>query len=251
MPVSSSEMRAEWSNSCPAGSLECAVWPDCRSPSSAAWADGRRFDLDARGRLDKTHNLDERHAGVMRTDHVSIDLTERLEIGHVFVHVDDIPGQAHEVVWPRAALRQDRHDVFERLPDLRDQSVGKSACKVPADDTPRHDKASFGHDAVRIPLRLWPAAGLKHLQTADRGSRDGFWLSHRTHAEFSILSARLQELARDNQFLDLGRAFIDAQRADFAVEAFDHLSLAHAAAAEHLDGAVDHALRGLRSRQLR
>src|SRR5207237_2583603 len=48
----------------------------------------------------------------------------------------------------------------------------------------------------------------------------------------------LQDVAADNEFLDFGRAFIDAQRADLTVELLNHLARAHAAAAEHLHGAV-------------
>lgn len=34
----------------------------------------------------------------------------------------------------------DRHDVFERLPDLRDKAFGKLASNIPADDATRHDE---------------------------------------------------------------------------------------------------------------
>lgn len=78
----------------------------------------------------------------------------------------------------RTALRQDRHDVFERLPDLRDKAVGKLTGHVPADDTARHDKTSLGQDAVRVSLRLRPAAGLKHPQTTGRRKRRELFLLH-------------------------------------------------------------------------
>ena len=73
------------------------------------------------------------------------------------------------MVRPGAAFRQDRNDVFERLPNLRDKPVGEPTRDIPADDTTRHNETSIGHDAVGISLRLRPAAGLKHLQAARRG----------------------------------------------------------------------------------
>jgi len=139
---------------------------------------GSRFDLDARCWLDKTYDLDERHARVVDADDVTIGFAEHLEIGNVFVHVDDIPGQAHEMFGSSTALRQDRHDVFESLPHLRDKPVRKSTGSVPTDDTTGHDEASFGHDAVRIALRLRPTAGLKHPQTTGRGGQCELFLFH-------------------------------------------------------------------------
>ena len=84
------------------------------------------------------------------------------------------------MVRPRTAFGENDEDVFERLANLRDEAVGKPPRDVPADDTTGHDKAPLGHDAVGIPFRLRPAARLEHLETG----RDGFRLSHRTHADF-------------------------------------------------------------------
>src|SRR4051794_3206253 len=39
---------------------------------SSAWDDGRRLDLDARGRLDETHDLHQRHAGVVGADDLAV-----------------------------------------------------------------------------------------------------------------------------------------------------------------------------------
>jgi hypothetical protein len=52
-----------------------------------------------------------------------------------------------------------------------------------------------------------------------------------------------QQLARDDQLLHLGGAFVDAQRADLAVQALHRLFADHAQAAPQLHGGVDDLLR--------
>ena len=55
---------------------------------------------------------------------------------------------------------------------------------------------------------------------------------------------------RDHHLLHVGRAFIDAQRADLAIEAFDDMAAAHAVATMQLHGPVDHVLRTVGGEQL-
>src|SRR6267154_1456912 len=50
-----------------------------------------------------------------------------------------------------------------------------------------------------------------------------------------------QKLIRDHQFLNLGSAFIDAQRAHISVEAFDHGAAHETGAAVNLDSLIDDA----------
>ena len=64
----------------------------------------RRFDLDLCRLLDQADDLDQRHRRIMRTEDLAIDPAERFQARQIFVHVDDIPGEAHEVFGPRAAL---------------------------------------------------------------------------------------------------------------------------------------------------
>src|SRR3546814_20819038 len=52
--------------------------------------------------------------------------------------------------------------------------------------------------------------------------------------------------ARDHHLLHFGRALIDAQRTNFAIEALHRLALDHTQPAEHLDGLADDAMRGPR-----
>jgi hypothetical protein len=49
--------------------------------------------------------------------------------------------------------------------------------------------------------------------------------------------------AGDHDFLNVGRALINPQRPDLAVEALDDVALAHPVAAMQLHGLVDHILR--------
>src|SRR5580693_817519 len=62
---------------------------------------------------------------------------------------------------------------------------------------------------------------------------------------------RLNQLARDDQFLHLGCAFVDAQSANLAIEALDNLAASDPAAAEHLQSPIDDALSSLRCGHLR
>src|SRR6266566_989894 len=52
----------------------------------------RRLDLDPRCLFNKTHDLDQRHGGIMRAEDVAIDLAECLQVRQIFFHIDDIPG---------------------------------------------------------------------------------------------------------------------------------------------------------------
>src|SRR3954453_22852352 len=63
-------------------------------------------------------------------------------------------------------------------------------------------------------------------------------------------SPSAQRLARDDDLLHLGRALVDAQRADLAVKLLDLLALGGAPAAVQLDSAVDHALGSFRGEHL-
>src|ERR1041385_8991056 len=63
-------------------------------------------------------------------------------------------------------------------------------------------------------------------------------------------SLPLHELAGDDEPLDFGGAFVDAQGADVAVHALDHGATDETGAAVNLDGAVDDASGGFGGEQL-
>src|SRR2546427_108848 len=56
--------------------------------------------------------------------------------------------------------------------------------------------------------------------------------------------------ARDDQLLNLSRAFVDTERADFAIKALDNRPAYDAQCSEDLDGGVNDALRALRGSHL-
>ena len=56
--------------------------------------------------FDETRNLDQRHGGIMGAEQFAIDLAERLQVGQVFLHVDDVPGETNEMIGPRTTLGQ-------------------------------------------------------------------------------------------------------------------------------------------------
>ena len=66
-----------------------------------------------------------------------------------------------------------------------------------------------------------------------------------------MLPRLLNQVARDDQLLHFGCPFVDAQRANIAIQALDHLAARDAAAAEHLHRTIDDLLRGLGGRHLR
>src|SRR6267142_4519178 len=61
------------------------------------------LDLDPCGLFNETHDLDQCHRGIMRTENVAIDLSKRLQVRQIFFHIDDIPGETNEMFGPRAA----------------------------------------------------------------------------------------------------------------------------------------------------
>src|SRR3984957_10889476 len=62
---------------------------------------------------------------------------------------------------------------------------------------------------------------------------------------------RLNQLARDDEFLHLRRAFVDAQSANLAIEALDNFAASDPPATEHLQRPIDNALSSLRCGHLR
>src|ERR1700722_3847915 len=62
---------------------------------------------------------------------------------------------------------------------------------------------------------------------------------------------RLDQLPRADEFLHPGRAFVDAQSANLAIEALDNFAASDPAATEHLQRPIDNALSSLRCGHLR
>ena len=93
-----------------------------------------------------------------------------------------------------------------------------------------------GSFAVTLPSSLHPLRALQCLSNAISSV-----VTDEVPASQSIL-AGLERLAGDDQLLHIRGAFVDAKRADLAIERFGDAAVPHAFAAEKLNCAVDHLL---------
>src|SRR3954453_22972379 len=98
----------------------------------------------------------------MRAKDFSIDLAQGFEVGEIFLDVDDIPGQAHEMLWPRAALGENGGNIAQRLAHLGNEIGSQMARWVPADHTAGDHKAAVGRHAVGVAFWRRPAARLEY-----------------------------------------------------------------------------------------
>ena len=112
----------------------------------------RRLDFQSRLGLEQPADLNKRHRRKMVAEHRAIGRAELAAAGHILVHVDHVPGQAHDMLRARAALGQNREDVFQRLPRLRDKSFRKFLVLVPADHAADKDELAARLDAVGVAL---------------------------------------------------------------------------------------------------
>src|SRR6516165_6906118 len=120
------------------------------------------LDLDPGRFLDQTHNLHQRHCRIMGTQDLTIDHAQFLQARKILLHVDDIPGQPHQMIRPRVTLGEDRRNVAKRLARLCKEAFRKAALIVPADYAAGHHDASVGCHAIGIALWCRPAAGLQN-----------------------------------------------------------------------------------------
>ena len=118
----------------------------------------------AGGFLDKAHHLNQRHGRIMRAKNLAIGAAELFQAREIFLDVDDIPGQAHEMLRSSAALGEDIGNVAQRLTHLRNEIGRQMPLRIPADHAAGHHKAAIGGHAVGISFRHRPAARLQHLR---------------------------------------------------------------------------------------
>ena len=64
-------------------------------------------------------------------------------------------------------------------------------------------------------------------------------------------ASRLEQVPRDHEPLDLGRALVDAGRPHLAIQPFDDGAVLYAEPAVNLHGTIDYALRRFGRKQLR
>jgi glycerol kinase len=147
--------------------------------------DRRRLDLDPRRLLDETYDLHHGHCGIMRADDLAIGAAELTQACRVFVHIEHIPSQAHEVMRLGAPLGEDRADVRERLPRLRNEAVREVAHDVPADDAAGHHDAPVSRHAVGVAARRRPALGLQDRRPVIARGRERRRRFRRVHRQRS------------------------------------------------------------------
>src|SRR5438445_8039522 len=196
-----------------------------------------RLDFDLGAVLDQARYLQRRHGRKVPAYDVAIGRADFLQARRIFLAVEQEPRHRHDMLGPGAAGTHHRIDVLQGLADLIHQIVGlELALFVPADLACDEDHLAAGGDAVRVTARLGPTGRLQDLE---------HFLTprNRTRLDARAGLSHLQDVASDNEFLDFGRAFIDAQRAYLAAELPDAPAGANPAAAEHLHGAVDYFLR--------
>src|SRR5262249_3407345 len=95
-------------------------WSVGREYSKALRHHGGRLDLQARARLHQAAPLPHRHGGKMLAKNLAVGAAELTQARAVFVEIDHIPGEADEMLRACAAFGQDRDDIGEGLPRLRD-----------------------------------------------------------------------------------------------------------------------------------
>ena len=117
-------------------------------------------------------------------------------------------------------------------------SLWNTALRVPA------DHAGDEHHPAAARRRRWHSpSGAASLRAGLR-----MMVSHLSTGHACVPS--FEQFARDDELLHFGRAFVDAQRADLAVQPLDRLLADHAQAAAHLHRRVDHLLRAFGGGQL-
>ena len=63
-----------------------------------------RFDLDPCRLFNQTHDLDQRHGGIVHAEDFAVDLPKRFQVRQIFLDIDDIPGETHQMFGTRAAF---------------------------------------------------------------------------------------------------------------------------------------------------
>ena len=86
------------------------------------------------------------------------DRREALAVG---LDVGDKPCEPHEMLWPRASLREQRHDVGKCLAHLVGQTFSKPPLRVPAHLAGKEDRLASSNDPVGIAARARPGRRLQ------------------------------------------------------------------------------------------
>jgi NAD(P)-dependent dehydrogenase (short-subunit alcohol dehydrogenase family) len=127
----------------------------------------RHLDLDLGTVFEQCGNLDEGHGGVIRSDDVTVGLTNGAACRQILLLVGDVPGHARDVPRRGPCFGQHGDDVLQRLAHLTGEVVRlEAALGVPADLPGDEDVCAFGGDAVTVAAWLYPSGWLKNTHAA-------------------------------------------------------------------------------------
>src|SRR4051794_37949942 len=120
----------------------------------------------------------------MIAQHRAIGCTELAAAGQIFVHVEDVPGQADDMLRTRFALGQNRADVFQGLLRLRDEALWKFLVLVPADHAADKHELAARLDAVGVAFRRGPAGRLQRLMLGGSRWQSGHGSGRHGHSPY-------------------------------------------------------------------
>ena len=157
-------------------------------------------------------------AGKCAPHDLAIDSADLGEPPDIFALVHEVPDEIGHVFRPRVVAGEHGDDVAQRLRDLVDEVVAFEAALA------RSSRSGLRRGrCARAPKFRWRSRSASPSLPA--GAGDGGEGPSSSHPA----SPGLQEFARDDQLLHFGRALVDAQRPDLAIEALDDLAALDAA----------------------
>src|SRR5580704_14599025 len=174
----------------------------------------------------------------------SSDFFRRSEI---LLFVDDIPHHPSDVFGLGFRFCEHFYNVFQRLTRLGHEIVRDDFARgVPANHAAYENHLSLRGYSVRVSARTSPTRWLQDFHICDSSDsyrrRDSPLHGTTDSAvQMSALLERLNYPARDDQLLHFSGAFVNAERANFAIEPLDRLFADYALSPKHLDDCIDHA----------
>ena len=171
---------------------------------------GRRLDLHQRLVLDESRHLHRGHRRIMAADGFDVGATDLAAGWRGIRACRHVPGHAHDVL---GAAPPARSTATMLASAWRVCAAKSSVSQTPSDSSrPGRRRRPAGRWRRRRWHSPWAAASLR------AGALRSF-----IAAGQSFSGRVLQQLAGDDELLHLGRAFVDAQRADLAVQPLDRL----------------------------
>src|SRR5688572_9575218 len=136
--------------------------PVLRRSRLPSWDHRRGFDFEARLGLHQAAHLHHGHGGKVLAHELAVRLADRFQCAQVFLPVEHVPGETHDVLGFSLRFLQHRDDVLQGLPKLpRKVARFPLALAGPADLPGDEDERALGGDAVREALGAGPPRRLQ------------------------------------------------------------------------------------------